>query len=582
MVEESKAYKVLARKYRPQNFSDLRGQETMVRILKNAFAANRIAHSFILTGIRGTGKTTTARIIAKGLNCIGENGKGNPTTDPCGKCEHCLSISDGRHIDVVEMDAASQTGVGDIRNIIDSVHYSTSSARYKIYIIDEVHMLSTSAFNALLKTLEEPPEHVKFIFATTEIHKVPVTVLSRCQRFDLKRIEPEILIHHLKFITAQEKATISDGAISIIVRASEGSVRDAISMLDQAISISEAGANVETIRDMIGLADRSRILDLFELIMKGEAKLALDELSNQYADGADPLIILKDLAEVTHWISVVKISPDIIEDPTVSLDERDRGLKFSRELSMHSLTRMWQMLLKILEEINFAPSTIMAAEMAIIRLTHVSEMPSPDELIRKLKKQDYSNTKTKVEIKDNQSQSIDKPEAQSTSISSSKNSLALAKKAKTEKYPLYHYATFQDVTSLIRFKRDMKLLVEVESFLRLVKYKPGRIEFQLTDEANTDLPSRLAKKLKFWTGENWGISIVNKGGGLTISEQRDIETKNLHALALKNPMVQSALENFPKAKIQEIYTQTLEVEESDDEEHLTSYDEEWDPFEGND
>ena len=376
MLEESKAYKVLARKYRPQNFSDLRGQETMVRILKNSFAANRIAHSFILTGIRGTGKTTTARIIAKGLNCIGENGKGNPTTDPCGKCEHCLSISDGRHIDVVEMDAASQTGVGDIRNIIDSVHYSTSSARYKIYIIDEVHMLSTSAFNALLKTLEEPPEHVKFVFATTEIHKVPVTVLSRCQRFDLKRIEPEVLIDHLKFITAQEKATISDGAISIIVRASEGSVRDAISMLDQAISISEAGTTIETIRDMIGLADRSRILDLFELIMKGEAKLALDELSNQYADGADPLIILKDLAEVTHWISVVKISPEIIEDPTVSLDERDRGLKFSRELSMHSLTRMWQMLLKILEEINFAPSTIMAAEMAIIRLTHVSEMPS--------------------------------------------------------------------------------------------------------------------------------------------------------------------------------------------------------------
>ena len=582
MLEESKPYKVLARKYRPQNFSDLRGQETMVRILRNAFAADRIAHSFILTGIRGTGKTTTARIIAKGLNCIGEDGKGKPTTDPCGKCEHCLSISDGRHIDVVEMDAASQTGVGDIRDIIDSVHYSTSSARYKIYIIDEVHMLSTSAFNALLKTLEEPPEHVKFVFATTEIRKVPVTVLSRCQRFDLKRIEPEVLIDHLKFIVATEKATISDGAISIIVRASEGSVRDAISMLDQAISINNEGASVETIRDMIGLADRSRILDLFELIMKGEAKLALDELSTQYANGADPLIILKDLAETTHWISVVKISPDIIEDPTVSLDERDRGLKFSRELSMRSLTRMWQMLLKILEEITFAPSAIMAAEMAIIRLTHVSEMPSPDELIRKLEKQDYSNTNTSVEISSNQHQNIDKPEAQSTSIIHSKNNLALAKKATTEKHPLSHYATFQDVTSLIRFNRDMKLLVEVESYLRLVKYQPGRIEFQLTTEANTDLPSRLAKKLKFWTGANWGISIVNDGGGLTISEQREIETKNLHSLALKNPMVKSALENFPKAKIQEIYTQTSEVEKSEDEAYLTSYDEEWDPFEEND
>jgi len=582
LAEENKPYKVLARKYRPQNFSDLRGQETMVKILQNAFAADRIAHSFILTGIRGTGKTTTARILAKGLNCIDEDGKGNPTTDPCGKCEHCLSISEGRHIDVIEMDAASQTGVGDIRDIIDSVHYSTSSARYKIYIIDEIHMLSNSAFNALLKTLEEPPEHVKFVFATTEIRKVPVTVLSRCQRFDLKRIEPEVLIDHLKFIADREKATISDEAISIIVKASEGSVRDAISMLDQAISIKEEGTNAEAVRDMIGLADRSRILDLFELIMKGKAKEALDELSNQYANGADPLIILKDLAEATHWITVVKISPDIIEDPTVSQDERHRGLKFSRELPMRSLTRMWQMLLKILEEINFAPSNIMAAEMAIIRLTHVSEMPSPDELIRKLEKQDYSGAKSEVSRKAAQDQKNVKPTTQSNKILHSESSLALLPETDQEKHPLHHYATFQDVISLIRFNRDMKLLVEVENYIRLVKYQPGRIEIQLTKEANSDLPSRLTKKLKFWTGENWGISIVNEGGGSTITEQRISQTNNLHSLALENPMVKSALQNFPKAKINEIHIQTIPVEKFDEDSHLISYEGEWDPFEDGD
>lgn len=391
MSERKNPYKVLARKYRPESFAELRGQDTMVRILKNAFAADRIAHSFILTGIRGTGKTTTARIIAKGLNCIGIDGAGKPTTDPCGKCENCTAIIEGRHVDVIEMDAASQTGVGDIREIIDSVHYSTTSARYKIYIIDEVHMLSTSAFNALLKTLEEPPLHVKFIFATTEIRKVPITVLSRCQRFDLKRVEPEVLITHLKSIANREQVKISEAAISIIVRASEGSVRDAMSMMDQAIAHGAEETSAEQVREMIGLADRSRILDLFSLIMEGNALSALNELSDQYAAGADPIVILKDLAEVTHWISVVKISPNTSQDPTVTTDERDRGLKFSTQLSMRSLTRMWQMILKVLEEISFAPNSMMAAEMAIIRLTHVSELPSPDELIRKLEKQNYSN-----------------------------------------------------------------------------------------------------------------------------------------------------------------------------------------------
>ena len=576
MSEKSSPYKVLARKYRPESFAELRGQDTMVRILKNAFAADRIAHSFILTGIRGTGKTTTARIIAKGLNCIGVDGTGKPTTDPCGKCENCIAIIEGRHVDVIEMDAASQTGVGDIREIIDSVHYSTTSARYKIYIIDEVHMLSTSAFNALLKTLEEPPLHVKFIFATTEIRKVPVTVLSRCQRFDLKRVEPEILITHLKSIANREQVKISEAAISIIVRASEGSVRDAMSMMDQAIAHGAEETSVEQVREMIGLADRSRILDLFSLIMEGNALSALNELSAQYAAGADPIVILKDLAEVTHWISVVKISPNTSEDPTITTDERDRGLKFSNQLSMRSLTRMWQMLLKVLEEISFAPNSMMATEMAIIRLTHVSELPSPDELIRKLEKNSYPEVRTgDVKKKSDNKSTI------TSSIVSSTNGAAIAKVKEIIEDPLQQFKTFDDVVSLIRFNRDMKLLVETENYLRLVKYQPGRIEFQLTPEASSDIPSRLAKKLKSWTGENWGVTIVNKGGGPTIAEKRDASKQNLHLKVMEHPMVKSVLENFPGSNIHEVHIQNLQLENSDNDKILISQEEEWDPFEEN-
>ncbi|NJM83728.1 MAG: DNA polymerase III subunit gamma/tau, partial [Tabrizicola sp.] len=378
------AYQVLARKYRPETFADLVGQEAMVRTLRNAFAADRIAHAFVMTGIRGTGKTTTARIIAKGLNCVGRDGTGGPTTEPCGICEPCRAIAEGRHVDVMEMDAASRTGVGDIREIIDSVHYRAASARYKIYIIDEVHMLSTSAFNALLKTLEEPPAHVKFIFATTEIRKVPVTVLSRCQRFDLRRIEPEVMMALLRRIADAESARITDDALALITRAAEGSARDATSLLDQAISNAAGESTADQVRTMLGLADRGRVLDLFDLIMKGEAAAALAELSAQYADGADPMAVLRDLAEITHWISVIKITPAAAEDPTTPPDERVRGLDMAGRLPMRSLSRMWQMLLKSLEEVALAPNAMMAAEMAVIRLTHVADLPDPETLIRKL------------------------------------------------------------------------------------------------------------------------------------------------------------------------------------------------------
>ena len=383
-AEETTKYQVLARKYRPETFSDLIGQEAMVRTLKNAFDADRIAQAFMMTGIRGVGKTTTARIIAKGMNCIGLEGNTGPTTSPCGQCEHCVAISEGRHVDVLEMDAASRTGVDDIREIIDSVHYRAASARFKIYIIDEVHMLSNNAFNALLKTLEEPPEHVKFIFATTEIRKVPVTVLSRCQRFDLRRIEPEEMIKMLQNLAKLENASISNEALALITRASEGSARDAQSLLDQAISHGAGETSVDQVRAMLGLADRGRVLDLFEFIMRGQAKEALNELGSQYSDGADPIGIIRDLAEVTHWVSIIKITPDAADDPTVSPDEKTRGQAFSQSLSMRILTRTWQLLLKALEEISSAPNPMMAAEMAVIRITHVSDLPSPEELVKKL------------------------------------------------------------------------------------------------------------------------------------------------------------------------------------------------------
>src|SRR6056297_458299 len=380
----SRPYQVLARKYRPETFADLVGQDAMVRTLKNAFKADRIAQAFIMTGIRGTGKTTTARIIAKGMNCIGPDGEGGPTTDPCGQCEHCTAIMEGRHVDVLEMDAASRTGVGDIREIIDSVAYRAASARYKIYIIDEVHMLSTSAFNALLKTLEEPPAHVKFIFATTEIRKVPVTVLSRCQRFDLRRIEPEVMVAHLASVAGKEGAEIAADALALITRAAEGSARDATSLLDQAISHGAGETTADQVRAMLGLADRGRVLDLFDMIMKGDAAGALSELGAQYAEGADPLAVLRDLSEITHWVSVVKITPDAAEDPTIGPDERTRGQQMAEALPMRVLTRMWQMLLKALDEVAEAPNAMMAAEMAIIRLTHVADLPTPEDLVKRL------------------------------------------------------------------------------------------------------------------------------------------------------------------------------------------------------
>ena len=579
-AEETTKYQVLARKYRPETFSDLIGQEAMVRTLKNAFDADRIAQAFMMTGIRGVGKTTTARIIAKGMNCIGLEGNTGPTTSPCGQCEHCVAISEGRHVDVLEMDAASRTGVDDIREIIDSVHYRAASARFKIYIIDEVHMLSNNAFNALLKTLEEPPEHVKFIFATTEIRKVPVTVLSRCQRFDLRRIEPEEMIKMLQNLAKLENASISNEALALITRASEGSARDAQSLLDQAISHGAGETSVDQVRAMLGLADRGRVLDLFEFIMRGQAKEALNELGSQYSDGADPIGIIRDLAEVTHWVSIIKITPDAADDPTVSPDEKTRGQAFSQSLSMRILTRTWQLLLKALEEISSAPNPMMAAEMAVIRITHVSDLPSPEELVKKLTS---THSESEGVKKGNHGGAISnttssnfKP-TQQTETRPIKNEGNTALALDTETLDL-QYPTFESVLEIIRKFRDMKLLIDVENSVRLSSYVPGRIEFTPTENAPKDLAQRLGQLLQNWTGFRWAITVVGNCSGETIQEQRNAKDATLKREAKLHPFVKTVFDNFPKASIIEIKSQAEIVAEAE-ETGLPEIEGEWDPFE---
>ncbi|MCC0078029.1 MAG: DNA polymerase III subunit gamma/tau [Rhodobacter sp.] len=572
----TQTYQVLARKYRPETFADLIGQEAMVRTLKNAFAADRIHHAFVMTGIRGTGKTTTARIIAKGLNCIGPDGQGGPTTEPCGVCEHCRAIAEGRHVDVLEMDAASRTGVGDIREIIDSVAYRAASARYKIYIIDEVHMLSNSAFNALLKTLEEPPPHVKFIFATTEIRKVPVTVLSRCQRFDLRRIEPEVMIAHLQKIAGKEGAQITDEALALITRAAEGSVRDAMSLLDQAISHGAGETGADQVRAMLGLADRGRVMDLFEAVMRGDAAGALEELAAQYADGADPVAVLRDLAEITHWISVIKITPGAAEDPTVSPDERARGSDLAGRLDLRVLARSWQMLLKALEEVSTAPNAMMAAEMAIIRLTHVAELPTPDELIRRLQDSPPPPMPGGGGGAPMPQGGGGGPRAMGRGAMPSGGGGPQAALA-GDVSPLAQYATFESVVALIRERRDMKLLTEVETGVRLVRYSPGRIEFEPAPLAPSDLASQLAGRLQTWTGVRWGVSIA-QGGQPTIAEVQNAEAIAREGRAREIPLVQAILQAFPDARISG-FVEPAETETEVAEAALPEVEDEWDPFE---
>jgi DNA polymerase-3 subunit gamma/tau len=543
-------YRVLARKYRPAHFRDLIGQEAMVTTLTNAFRHDRIAHAFILTGVRGVGKTTTARIIAKGLNCTRQDG---PTIDPCGACEACRAIARGAHVEVIEMDAASNTGVDYIREINEAVRYRPAEVRYKVYIIDEVHMLSPSSFNALLKTLEEPPEHVVFILATTEIRKVPVTVLSRCQRFDLRRIEPEAMMAHLRRVAEREEGRIDDAALGLITRAAEGSVRDALSLLDQALAIAPAdgATGAADVRAMLGLADRGRVIDLFEAVMGGDAAAALAELSAQYAEGADPAVVLRDLAELTHWISVVKIAPEHADDPTVGPDERSRGKALAGRLAMRVLTRTWQMLLKALEEVASAPNAMMAAEMALIRLTHVADLPPPGDLVKSLRAEGGSAAGGPAPSGPGGGAS-----AHLRAVAGGAPEPAEARAAPAPRPgpdpALAAYPAFEDLVAHLREARELRLLNEIESFVRLVAYRPGVIEFAPAPGTPEDFPARLSEGLRTLTGARWSVAISGEEGAPTIAEARREARARAEAEIAAHPMVAAVLEAFPEAQIRAI------------------------------
>jgi len=503
-------YRVLARKYRPVDFAELIGQDAMVRTLSNAIETGRLAHAFILTGVRGIGKTTTARIIAKALNCIGKDGKGTATIEPCGECDNCISISESRHVDVMEMDAASRTGIDDIREIIDGVKYASVSARFKIYIIDEGHMLSRNAFNALLKTLEEPPEHVKFIFATTEIRKVPVTVLSRCQRFDLRRISIEELMSHYSKIAIKENCEIEESALGMIARAAEGSVRDGLSLLDQAFAHGAGKVSEEQVRDMLGLADRAQIFDLYKDILEGKTADALAKLRHQFHHGADPAVIIQDMLELTHWLTRLKVVPDAGDDLVTSEAERKQGLEMAEGLSVPILTRMWQMLLKGTEEVRLSPNPISAAEMVIVRLTYSSNLPTPEELVKQIKNSPEApaaapsppatSSGTTAEPNASMGSGNSEPNAPMafSVIQGSGQSAVQVSDPIPQTGDEYIPAptSFEELVKLFESKGDPDIAFQLNDNVHLVSYDIGRIDIRPNDRVPKNIAGRMSTELQ--------------------------------------------------------------------------------------
>jgi DNA polymerase-3 subunit gamma/tau len=566
-------YRVLARKYRPSDFDSLIGQEAMVRTLSNAIDTGRLAHAFVLTGVRGVGKTTTARIIAKALNCTAHDG---PSINPCGECDNCKSIAESRHVDVLEMDAASRTGVDDIREIIESVRYAPVSARYKIYIIDEVHMLSKNAFNALLKTLEEPPEHVKFIFATTEIRKLPVTVLSRCQRFDLKRVEADTLIAHLSKLVDAEGAKADEGALKLIARAAEGSVRDSLSLLDQAIAHGAGDVGEQQVRDMLGLADRAQVLDLFAQVMKGDVQTALTTLRAQYDSGADPAVVLNDLLEVTHWLTRLKVTPDTGTDTLVSEAEKKQGGEMAEALGMPHLTRAWQMLLKGVGEVKIAPSPIAAAEMVLIRLAYAANLPAPADLVKQIQGGGTSPAGGPAPsggaagggnvsaIGSQMTPMAGGHGGQPTSFGGQPSAQVVALHgndgADHPKHPMP--IDFEKLVALFEAEREATLAVVLKDHVRLVDYKPGAITVNTTRRTPPDFVMRVKQCLKAWTGETWQVTITKEAEGDDTLRTKEIKRdKQRKDEALREPIVKALLAAFPDAEL-------LAVRDSRSEEEL--------------
>jgi DNA polymerase-3 subunit gamma/tau len=583
------AYRVLARKYRPKDFSDLMvGQEPMVRTLTNAFETGRIAQAYMLTGVRGVGKTTTARILARALNYKTPE-IDRPTIDLREPGEHCQAIMEGRHVDVIEMDAASHTGIDDIREIIEQVRYRPVSARYKVYIIDEVHMLSTQAFNGLLKTLEEPPEHVKFIFATTEIRKVPITVLSRCQRFDLRRISAADLVGLFSTILEKEGIPAESEALAMIARAAEGSARDGLSLLDQAIAHGGGSVHADTVRAMLGLADRARIVDLFEHIVRGDVTAALSEFAAQYEAGASPVVVLTDLADFTHLVTRFKYIPDAANDPSLSEVERVRGREFSETVAVSTLSRIWQMLLKGIPEAENASRPAGAAEMVLIRLAHAAHLPSPEDAARRLA--DFANGGGQPSVPGGNGSGIGRalpsagapvtargidmgaqrmpsggPTAMLRAVPTPEGA-ALPEvqsqqqaKAEPQAEPLVPVRSLEDVADLCAKNREPVLRARLRSSVHLVKLEPGRLEINLEPDAPKTIVNDLTTKLREWTGITWWVTLSNEMGAPTLVQAEEQAKEQRKTDARADPDVAAILAQFPGAKITDVRIRAAEEE----------------------
>lgn len=586
--EKQVPYRVLARKYRPQNFDDLIGQDALVRTLKNAIESGRIAHAFMLTGIRGVGKTTTARIIAKALNYTGADGTAGPTTGDTSDCETCKAIAEDRHPDVMEMDAASRTGIDDIREILDGVRYAPTSARYKIYIIDEVHMLSKAAFNALLKTLEEPPEHVKFIFATTEIRKVPITVLSRCQRFDLRRIDADVLSDYYAKVAEHENVKTDKEALNLIARAADGSVRDGLSLLDQAIALGDGAVTEVQVKDMLGLADGALIMDMLDKVMRGKPAEALNIMSDLYKKGGDPVVIIQDMLELVHLLTKHRALPQNKDVNLMPKGEQERLTTLADSLSMPTLSRTWQILLKGLGEVNIAPNPQKAAEMVVIRLAYAADLPDPADLVKKLKDGGNFNGVLAGNIANNVASvgqnlaqksshqgsgerksttaisSQNAPHSQSSSsstapiIAQSQNEEREATMLKPKildevnEVAVPEIKTMADVVHALETAGEMVFAMHIRMYAHPVKIKDRTIEFRPADNAPERLAQDLSQKLKAITGDRWIISVSGQMGESTLAQISDKAEADLKAHIMEQPLVKNIMTLFPDAKLKDI------------------------------